>query len=208
MSNVDYPEVLDHIEGPGLDVLHAAYWEVLARWLVPDDGPVLDKLPLNLLYLAAVDAAFPETRVVMLRRDPRDVVLSLYQQQFVDNPSMVLTTDLYTTTALYVGAMRLWTEARSRLRVPVLEVRYEHLVAHPGLALDRLGDFLGRELAIPQPPDRSRPRLIATPSYDAADGPIHDRSIGRWKQYQRHLEPVLDQLEPWVVAHEAIGEPG
>ncbi len=201
-TSVGYPGVLDEVGESGVSILRDAYWEVLARWLVPDGLPVLDKLPMNLLYLGSIDAAFPDTRIVMVRRDPRDVVLSTYFSQFVDNEVMALTTDLERIVDLFVGAMELWTEARPRLRVPHIEVRYEDLVADPSAELDRLGSFLG--VVLRPPSGEWSGRLISTPSYADATGSINARSIGRWRRYANHLEPVLDRLEPWVRAHETL----
>jgi len=39
---------------------------------------------------------------------------------------------------------------------------------------------------------------IKTASYSQVAQPIYDRSAGRWRNYRKHLEPILPVLEPWV----------
>jgi tetratricopeptide (TPR) repeat protein len=197
-----YPDMFDDVDADGVQVLRTAYWEVLARWLVPDSCEVLDKLPLNLLHLAAIERAFPTTRLVMIRRDPRDVVLSLYTQQFVDNPAMALTNRLDSAADLFIAGTRLWDTARPKLSVPTIEVRYEDLVTEPAQQVEALGNFLGLDLDRATPPVR---RLIGTPSYTDATEPLHQRAVGRWRRFEAHLQPVLAKLQPWIDDYENGG---
>jgi hypothetical protein len=39
---------------------------------------------------------------------------------------------------------------------------------------------------------------VCSPSYEAVAQPIYTRAIGRWKNYERLLEPVLAMLDPFV----------
>ena len=48
-----------------------------------------------------------------------------------------------------------------------------------------------------------RERLLATkqvtsPTYEAVAEPIYTRAIGRWKNYERLLEPAMQILEPFI----------
>ena len=40
--------------------------------------------------------------------------------------------------------------------------------------------------------------VITTASYAQVTEPIYRRSIGRWEQYRKHLEPILPVLSPWA----------
>ena len=39
---------------------------------------------------------------------------------------------------------------------------------------------------------------VTSPTYEAVAQPIYTRAIGRWKNYERLLEPALETLEPFV----------
>jgi hypothetical protein len=44
----------------------------------------------------------------------------------------------------------------------------------------------------------SETKQVTSPSYEAVAQPIYTRAIGRWKNYERLLEPVFSTLEPFV----------
>ena len=39
---------------------------------------------------------------------------------------------------------------------------------------------------------------VTSPTYEAVAQPIYRKSIGRWKNYERLLEPALETLAPFV----------
>lgn len=41
-------------------------------------------------------------------------------------------------------------------------------------------------------------KRVNSPSYEAVSQPIYTRAIGRWRHYQRLLEPAFDALAPLV----------
>ena len=40
--------------------------------------------------------------------------------------------------------------------------------------------------------------FISSPSYSQVIEPINNRSVGRWKHYERHFGEVLPILMPWI----------
>jgi hypothetical protein len=40
--------------------------------------------------------------------------------------------------------------------------------------------------------------FISTPSYAQVVEPVHSKSVGRWKHYERHFNEVLPILMPWL----------
>jgi hypothetical protein len=41
-------------------------------------------------------------------------------------------------------------------------------------------------------------KKVTSPSYEAVAQPIYTRAIGRWKNYEKYLEPAFATLEPFV----------
>ncbi|HWI77313.1 MAG TPA: sulfotransferase family protein, partial [Sphingomicrobium sp.] len=39
---------------------------------------------------------------------------------------------------------------------------------------------------------------ISTPSFDQVVQPLSDKASGRWRRYEKQLEPVLPLLLPWA----------
>jgi hypothetical protein len=48
----------------------------------------------------------------------------------------------------------------------------------------------------------THPRHAPTPSYAQVSKPLNDRSIGRWKPYERFFAPFMDEIGPVI---EALG---
>lgn len=46
----------------------------------------------------------------------------------------------------------------------------------------------------------TREKVIFTPSYQAVTEKVHTRAVGRWRNYERHFEPVQATLAPFVEA--------
>jgi hypothetical protein len=83
-----------------------------------------------------------------------------------------------------------------------VEVRYEDTVADLGSATRRLFEFLGVEWnpEVLQFDDHPKNRLLRCGIDDAVAKPISTSSIGRWRKYQKYLEPYLEQLAAYINA--------
>ena len=175
------------------------YWQRVAESGLNGDL-VVDKAPFNTLHLPLIARLFPEAKIVLAARDPRDVVFACFRRHFALTPYTYEFLSLETTAAFYEATMRLAELYRARLPLSVLEVRNEDVVADPEKQVERLCEFL--QLAptpeMTQFTRRDRRRAIASPS--AADLALGIRQAGAagWSAYANQLAPVLPVLAPWV----------
>ncbi len=178
------------------------YWqkaEAAAR--SPLEGHVLiDKLPLNLILLPAIARIFPNARIIVALRDPRDAVLSAYQQRFGMNPAMAQMLDLDSAARYYDAAMSLYAGCREKLPLRFHQVRYEDVVQDLEGAARALAAFLDMpfEPAMLDFAATARGRDITTPSARQVIEPLYTRSVGRWRAYAAHLAPVMPVLSHWA----------
>lgn len=163
---------------------------------------IVDKLPLNLVFCRAIEALFPNARLLVALRDPRDVVLSCLMQRFRRNAAMRNFDTLDSTVALYEEVMGLWLEARASIAIPWLEYRYEDLVGDEDATVDRVLEFIGidRHPAMDDYREKAASREVITPRYRDVAEPVYDRAVERWRAYESHLQPVLDRLARFVEA--------
>ena len=184
-----------------IDAARADYWRrVRAENALPDHCVLVDKLPLNIVMLPLIKRVFPDAKVIFALRDPRDVILSCYQQRFGMNPAMAQFLELGSAAAYYDAVMGLFELCRERLALDLHQVRYEDVVADLEAAARGLTAFLGLEY---EPGMRdftatARRRDINTPSARQVIQPLYARSAGRWRRYARELEPVLPLLNSWA----------
>ena len=71
-----------------------------------DDRLLVDKLPLNLALLPLIHLLFPEARIIIALRDPRDVILSCFMQHFRAPEFALMCRDLPTLARNQVLAMQ------------------------------------------------------------------------------------------------------
>jgi len=178
------------------------YWGRVRDELKEDNptGMIIDKMPLNTILLGLIHRLFPGAKIIFALRDPRDVALSCYQQRFGVNTAMFQFLKLETTAAYYDQVMSLAEVCRSKLPLDVHTVRYEDVVSDMQRTVSDLLSFLGLqwEDEILNYQKKSRDRWISTPSAEQVVQPLYASSMGKWRDYRRHMEPVLPTLEPWV----------
>lgn len=179
-----------------------AYFDELDRHAdATSPGLIVDKLPLNMLGLPIIASLFPDARIIFAQRHPCDCVLSGFMQSFVMNDAMACFLTIDDAADLYDVAMDLFTRSRDAVAMNVHTLVYEDLVVDPGRALRPLVGFLGlawdEQMLDHRKTARSRGAII-TPSYDQVVQPLNDQPSGRWRRYERDLEPVLPRLLRWA----------
>jgi tetratricopeptide (TPR) repeat protein len=154
---------------------------------------ITDKAPGNLINLGLIATLFPTARVILCRRDPRDNCLSCFFQWF--RTGHAFSYDLADCGRQYLEAKRVAAYWRDVLPLKILEVQYETLVADLEGQSRRLIDFLG----LPWDPAclefHRTQRVVLTASDWQVRQPLYTRSVGRWRNYQRHLGPLLEVLD-------------
>ena len=193
-----YPECLDTLSAADVRTWRQAFW----RHAPADGRIVVDKLPLNLIHLGMVNRLFPEAKVIVALRDPRDVCLSCFFQNFQPTAAMVNFQSVEGAAALYARTMDLWLHYRGHMTIAWTEYRYEDLVADMTGTARRVLEFLGLEWSddVLAYREAARSRTISTPSYrDVGEG-LYGRAVGRWRRYDDRLAPVLPVLAPYVEA--------
>jgi len=167
------------------------------------DRLLIDKNPPSTLFIPAYARVFPETKFIVALRDPRDVVLSCFMQAYVPivfgNASYL---SLDTTVEGYTLLMGGWRKFAPSMKNPWLEVKYEDTVKDLESVSRRVLEFLGvpwdaRVLAFHE---HARQKRVRSPSYADVTKQVFKRAVGRWRNYQKYLEPHLDKLEPFVKA--------
>jgi hypothetical protein len=154
---------------------------------------VIDKLPSNFKNLGLIHAALPEARFIHLERHPLDTCLSIYFQGF--SAAHAYATDLGDLAHYYREYRRLMAHWRATLPSHLLlEVRYEELVDEPETWSRRMLEHIG----LPWDPRclefHRSDRPVLTASNWQVRQPIGKSSIGRWRRYERFLEPLRAAL--------------
>ncbi len=184
---------LDHVQ-IGADAIRNAARKQLDRLraIGGTASRVIDKMPANIMHLGLIAMLFPSARIILCRRDPRDTCLSCFFQRF--GAGNLFAFELRDCGRHHVHTDRLIAHWLKVLPVRMLEVRYEELVANLEGQSQRIIEFLG----LPWNPAclefHKTERTVQTASAWQVRQPIYTRSVGRWKNYEKHLPAMMEGL--------------
>ena len=201
---LETPEGLDRLTGVGQDALNPfrdSYWRrVRAAGVNPAGKVFIDKHPLNTLKLPLIARLFPEARILLARRDPRDVVLSCFRRRFRMSGPMFDLLTLEGAAALYVAAMRMAARQQAIAPQTLRVIAHEALVADFAAQLRAVCHSLDLAWtdALLAFPERIRARAVATPSAAQLRAGLSAESVGHWRRYAPQMRPVLPVLATWV----------
>lgn len=189
---------------PRLNVIRRRYMEGIHRESSGSlDGKlVLDKNPSPTAKLRFWLRVFPELRVLIALRDPRDVVISCFFQNIELSQANANFLSLERTAKHYADLMEVWLAVRQWGGLAWMETRYEDVVADLEKEGRRVTEFLGLtwDQSQGQFYEKSRQKKIVAPTYRDASQPVYTRAVARWHSYEKHLAPVLPILEPYCKA--------
>ncbi len=153
---------------------------------------VVDKTPFNYVAIGVIRQLFPRAVIVHCRRDPIDVCLSIYANDFAVGFEFASDRgDLVHYHRQYERLMAHWREVMPAERF--FELDYEDLVADPEPVTRRLlaacGLSWNEACLSPHLNDRRR---IATASLWQARQPIYRTSARRWRRYEAWLGELKD----------------
>jgi hypothetical protein len=163
---------------------------------------LLDKNPSPTASLHLWLRLFPELKVILALRDPRDVLISCYFQNLRLNATNANFLTLERTARHYADLMDVWLRLRELGGFDWIESRYEEVVADLETEGRRVTEFLGLTWHPQQAKfqESARKKFVFSPTYNDVTQPVHQRAVGRWKAYENALAPVQAQLAPYCRA--------
>ena len=185
-----YPECLSKMDAAMAGVYAEKHLTQLTR-RDSSAARVTDKMLDNFFHLGLLATLFPRSRVIHCKRDPRDVCLSCYFQFF---RGLRFTWDLEDLGRCHRDYERMMAHWKVVLPIPMLEVVYEDVVADLETASRRIVAFCGLEWEDRCLRFHENDRKVHTMSRVQVRQPIYKSSVGRWRRYEAHLEPLLRAL--------------
>ncbi|MBO6512802.1 MAG: sulfotransferase [Phycisphaerales bacterium] len=169
------------------------YMDELSK-LCPDPKArrVVDKMPENYLFLGQITRAIRGVNLVHCKRDARDTCLSIYFQRF--GPGIVYAHDLVTCANQYLGYLQTMQHWNEILEVPIFESKYEELTSDPEPRVRAMLDHVGLEFNKSCLEHHKNKSSVHTASAGQVRKPLYKSSQQRWKNYEKHLGPMLEVL--------------
>ena len=157
---------------------------------------MIDKMPLNFFYAALMTEAFPEVKIIALRRGAMDSCLSNFRQLFSTQFSYYnYTFDLEDTAFFYRKFDALMAHWRAALPADqFMEVYYEDIVHDQENQTRALLNFCGLPWEEACMRFHENTAAVSTASSVQVRQPLYSGSIGRWKKYGHMLTPLRAAL--------------
>jgi tetratricopeptide (TPR) repeat protein len=174
--------------------LGESYLKVLQQHS-PDALRVVDKSTFNTDHLGLIHLVLPQARIIYVQRDPIDNCLSCYFQDFANVASFTM--DLSELAHYYQEHQRLISHWRRVLpERALLVVPYAELVADPETWSRRMIKFIGLEWDQQCLQFHKTQRSVLTASNWQVRQPVYSRSVGRWRNYEKFIRPLLELRRP------------
>jgi tetratricopeptide (TPR) repeat protein len=180
------------LAGADLQRLAQAYLDGIAP-RGPGKARLTDKTVGNLELLGLIHLILPNARIIHCRRDPRDVCVSCFSTRFSGGHDYAYDLgELARYWRLYDQLMAHWRAVLPPGRI--FEVDYEALVEDLEGSARRLIAHLGLEWDDACLRFYESAREVRTASFAQVRRPIYNGSVGRWRRFATHLEPLLKAL--------------
>ena len=163
---------------------------------------LLDKNPSPTASLHLWLRVFPDSKVIIALRDPRDVVISCLFQNLAVTATNANFLSLERAARHYADLMDVWLRMRELGGFDWIESRYEDVVGDLEGQGRRVTEFLGLSWHPDQARfhESARGKFVFAPTYNEVTQPVHKRSVGRWEHYAEALAPIQARLVPYCRA--------
>jgi tetratricopeptide (TPR) repeat protein len=154
---------------------------------------VIDKNPLNFLYLGLLVATFPEAKIIHVRRNPAAVCWANYKQYFVSaNLDYCYSLDdISAYHGLYRDLFKLWDKSFGRR---IFNLDYEVLTTNQEMKTRNLIDYLNLNWEEQCLSPQENARSVATLSNIQVRKEVYQGSSNEWEKYRPFLNGKLDDL--------------
>lgn len=186
-GSVGYPQVLSELTDAHIASLRVQYYQFVEQRLgysIDADTTLVDITPLNIVYLGFIHRLFPEAKVIMQLRDPRQLVLNCFSELIAPGPLTVHMAQPVSTAELYVGFMQLYEVMCEHTEISFKMVKYEDVVENITRYAGEILAFIGKDW---------HDDVI----YACADMDIDD-PYPRFNHYTKYLDKAFDIVEPYV----------
>lgn len=153
---------------------------------------IVDKMPLNALYLTPMLLLFPHAKVVLMQRHPMDVCISSLKQRMIN----LFTVDAFAQS--YDTYFSLLDTFLHKFNDNTLVIKYEQLVTDYPTVFNSVLQHCGLSAATQRQNDT--PAMFNTPSYHQVSQPLYTRAVNSYQHYQTEFDFQHPVLVKWCKA--------
>ena len=157
---------------------------------------ITDKMPMNFRYIGLILSAFPEAKIIHLKRDARATCWSIYKNYF-DSDGIGYSydqNDLAQYYGLYSDLMSFWHE---RFPDQIYDICYEDLTTNQEDETRKLLEYCDLDWDENCLNFHSNKRAVKTASALQVRKKMYQGSSEAWKKYEAYLQPLIKGLDSY-----------
>ena len=184
--------MMTNITRENLFEIREIYHAYNAQRILPN-SIFVDKMPHNFRWIGFILSAFPDAKVVHIKRDPVAVCFSNFKRYFPAGGLTYSATQIDTARyyKLYKDLMDFWHLRFSGL---FYEISYENLTENTEPEIRQLFKFLELPFEEECLEYHKKKRVVLTASQAQVNKGIYKGSSKSWQKYEKYLEPMLNHL--------------
>jgi len=177
-----------HLEKIGSDI-----WTYLTHHY-PGTSHITDKSIMTYKRMGLLKAAMPNCKFIIVRRDPRDNLLSIYRNKFADNTHLYAY-NLENLGTYYKQFLRIMDFWRNKMPEGFIEINYEDLINDPETQAQKLVNYCNLDWENKCLEFYKSERQVKTLSILQVRQPIYKSSVKAWQRYEQDLQPLFKAIE-------------
>ena len=152
-----------------------------------------DKMPLNFRFVGFILSAFPEAKIVHLKRDPIATCWSIYKHYFTSNGNGFASNfdDLASYYLMYKSLMDFWHKT---FPINIYDISYEDLTLNQEKETRKLLDYCNLSWDESCLNFHKNTRAVHTTSTFQVREKMYQGSSDAWRKYEHYLEPLISKI--------------
>ena len=165
------------------------YYRSLSSFNISEDI-FTDKMPLNFRFIGFILSAFPEAKIVHLKRDPIATCWSIYKHYFKSNGNGYASNfdDLSSYYLMYKGLMDFWHKTFPN---QIYDISYEDLTLSQEKETRKLLNYCDLSWDDRCLNFHKNTRAVHTTSGFQVREKMYQGSSEAWRKYEQYLEPLI-----------------
>jgi tetratricopeptide (TPR) repeat protein len=201
LNNSIIPVIKDHLTEENFNLIEDEFKMIRKEYLnsLSDinihENVITDKFPLNFRSIGFILSAFPEAKIIHLKRDARATCWSIYKHYFSDagNGWAYNLDDLAKFYRLYEELMNYWHELYPG---KIYDISYEELTSNQEKETRKLIEYCGLDWNPKCLNFHENKRDVKTASAAQVRKKMYQGSSEAWKDYSKFLKPLSEALNP------------
>jgi len=189
-----YPEVLRKIDEEQLVSIGKSYIHHTGPHRHEDMPYFTDKMPANFSHAGFIRLILPNAKIIDARRDPVDTCVGNYRQLFAMGKNQSY--DLQELGEYYLQYRKIMDHWDNALPGRILKVQYEDVVSDLEGQVRRILEHCELPWEDACLNYFESDRAVNTASSEQVRQPIYKDAIGYWRNYESHLDELLEVLAP------------